>query len=450
MRTLATPLVLLFVALLTLAQGCARQPFNTASLPEPAPVNATPERPAPQPGDLFWPDGAPASLDDFQTLARSADYVLLAESHTSACDHLIQARLLQAMADAGLNPVLGLEMVAVDRQDRLDRFNAGDIDLDELPEALDWADRWGHAYELYRPVLETAREIHAPLFALNLPPDLVRAVSRHGAASLDELDDMAHAQKELLPAEVIPPSEAQRSMLKLEFQRHVELFENKGMDDEAIAKRLKQFYFIQSLWDTTMAQEAVRARKESARPVAIILGTGHAEYGWGLAHRLKTLDPLGRALIVVPWRGDDRDPEAGDLFFYCPLTQRSRLGMTLEWSEDRARVTEVQPGSPACAAGLLADDLILSAQGMEVESLFTLHKAARKAAQDDAPLLLEIERGEEILELSLELPESPMPTSEEPKAEAPDATTDETPGAAADEAPETPSESDSAPELGTN
>lgn len=89
-----------------------------------------------------------------------------------------------------------------------------------------------------------------------------------------------------------------------------------------------QFITVQSLWDTVMAENAVRVRKLEGSPVVVLAGSGHVENGWGIALRLQSLDPGAKVLLVMPWRADPADelPPAGlgDVFFSCPLPPDAR------------------------------------------------------------------------------------------------------------------------------
>lgn len=89
-----------------------------------------------------------------------------------------------------------------------------------------------------------------------------------------------------------------------------------------------QFITVQSLWDTVMAENAVRVRQLEGSPVVVLAGSGHVENGWGIALRLQSLDPEAKVLLVMPWRADpavELPPEAlGDVFFSCPLPPGAR------------------------------------------------------------------------------------------------------------------------------
>ncbi|NJB68637.1 putative iron-regulated protein [Desulfobaculum xiamenense] len=391
--------------------ACARTPADpVGGVVRPAVV-----APA-MPGEMFDATGGPLSMRDFVRRALDVRYVLLGEGHSSACDHAVQAEAIAAIDSAAVaagrpRPVVGLEMVPRERQDVLDRFNAGELSVEELPTALDWPNVWGHPYALYEPVIRAARERGLPLVALNVPLRLVRAVSTSGLSGLDAGD------RALLPDVIIPPREDQRESLREEFERHRMIMNRKGATDDA----LERFMTSQSLWDSAMAGAAVEAYRAWSRPVVVVVGSGHVEYGWGLGYRLSVLDPGAKALSVVPWRGvEPVDLAQADVFFYCALTHASRLGFSVELQAGGAAITAVEPDSRAAKAGLAVGDVITAAQGMTVVELWVLHKAAIRASrEDDGRLRLDVRRDGASREIIIQLTRSRPGGGSAPEADGP-------------------------------
>lgn len=368
----------------------------------PAPVMPVIDIPS---GGFFTVNGTLTEvLSDAQLagLASGARYILVGEGHSSACDHMVQARVLRALAAAGRRPAVGLEMVPVDREPVLERFNRGEIPLDDLEKALDWRAFWGFPLDLYAPVFETALELGLPLAALNLPKDVTRSLSAKG------VEGLTPQEAAWMPYQLIPPLPGQRASLQQEFNRHrhfrmkkpngedkpdgetqpgqteqPEQAEQSGKADPA----LERFLAVQSAWDSKMAEAAVEAWDKYARPVVILVGSGHVEFGWGIPFRLRGLDPGAGILIIAPWRGGEPvEPLAADAFFHCHETHESRLGFTLESLQEGALVMAVVPGSKAEAAGFLKGDLMVEVGGQAVTGLWAMHKAAAQARAKGQPL----------------------------------------------------------------
>ncbi|MDQ7832792.1 MAG: ChaN family lipoprotein [Desulfovibrionaceae bacterium] len=357
--------------------------------------------------------GRPLTGNDLPRAVAPYDYALVGESHPSPCDHAAQAAVLAALLDAGQRPAIGLEMVDVTRQDMLAAFYAGKLAVADLPRALDWENNWGFSFSLYAPIFELAARSGLPVHALNLPPGLARAVGARGVNSVTPWESA------LLPGEIIPAGERATARLTAFFAEHAAMMPQSksapaAAASEAAKTRLGSFLTVQALWDTQMAYAAVAARFQSGRPMLILAGGGHVEFGDGIAARIRRLDPDAAILTIMPWRGGpDPEPGEADLFFYCPLVFQSRLGFSLEMSDTGGKtpapalVTAVTPGSRAEAAGVLQGDAIVSVAGGPVTSLFDLHKAAMDAGREKKPLRLTVLRGGESLDISIELPTRP-------------------------------------------
>jgi uncharacterized iron-regulated protein len=334
----------------------------------------------PQKGEFISNYGQPLSLEEVVAMARGYDYILIGEGHRNPVDHKVQQALLDGLSGNGDGLSLGLEMVGVDRQQELDDYCKGQVSLDGLPAELDWAENWGYDFGLFRDHFAIAKRNGVPVAGLNVPSKVVRKISRDG------LDGLSDEERALLPAEIVPPATDQRAFLNAVMAMH----KNKDAKDEQERER---FYLVQSIWDSKMAEQAVRLRRQYDWPVLVVAGAGHVEYGWGIAKRIRWFDPAARILTIMPWRGGEFDSEAGDVFFYSPDTYRSRMGMVLSGQADGILVESVSRGSRADRAGLRPGDLLTEASGIPLEGLFSLHLAGTKVHDADEPLVFTVLRG---------------------------------------------------------
>lgn len=380
-------------------------------------------------GQLVRPDGSPASEQDFLRLAGQAEYILLGERHDNPLDHQVQARLLASLAESGKKPVLGLEMLPRRRYDRqLAAFSKGRISLESLPEKLDWPRTWGFDFALYKPLFAVVEQYSLPAYGLNIPNEVRLGVSRRGLAGLTP------SEKKELPAVITPPLPEQRQKLADFFRQHGAMMvrSRKAADtppgsragstadsSRLAANRaagmqgrpsivsgqqndpLERFLLIQSLWDSTMAEQAVRLHRQytksgNASPVVIVAGGGHVEYEYGIAHRLRTMQPGARILSVMPFSDRKPEAEAASLFYFSsassPMGGRPRIGLTLARENDKLRVTAVADGSRAEKAGFQVGDILERAGSLRVQSAEDLHTAAQDARKRGFPLTIAVQR----------------------------------------------------------
>ncbi|MCG9894228.1 MAG: ChaN family lipoprotein, partial [Fimbriimonadaceae bacterium] len=134
-----------------------------------------------------------------------------------------------------------------------------------------WKTQWGLDYSLYRPVFEAARELRAPLVALNLPRGWVRRIGRQGPAALE-------------PGEAIWAPD-----IDTDTPDHLKVFTALLGGHPLAGERGRNMHAAQVSWDEAMAQTAVdwMAGVRSRKAVMVILaGSGHALYGQGINLRL--------------------------------------------------------------------------------------------------------------------------------------------------------------------
>ncbi len=349
--------------------------------------------PVPQPGEFYTGDGQRLSPQELVRKIKDKDFVLLGESHNNPCDHKVQAKVMDLLAESGVDFILGMEMVDVSRQDILDSFNRGEISIEELPDSLDWRKTWGYDFELYRPVFESAKKHGIPVKALNLPSEVTRSISHYGLDSLDE------QKREYLPEKVAMPPEEQLSFLEEQYEMH------QGFVPED-RSQLQHFIQAQSTWDSKMAEMAVQFGDEHSVPVVVLAGSEHVRMGWGIEHRLMQQDADARVARVLPLRDVENISPDNPLYFYCPPVQhgRMRLGLVMSRQGDALIVRGVVDDSAAARAGFMKGDEIVSAGGEPVREMSDLHEAAVKASETGEPVMFQVLRKASVKSLKLELP----------------------------------------------
>ncbi|WP_285907695.1 ChaN family lipoprotein [Pseudodesulfovibrio pelocollis] len=339
----------------------------------------------PASGEFVSVDGDRLSFDEVMALTRDTNYILLGENHPNVCDHTVQQRVLAAMAESDTPPVVGFEMVAADKQPVLDDFAAGIVEVDDLEAELEWSERWGYPFALFRGHFEIIRRHSLPVAGLNAPSAVTRKIARQG------LDGLTPDEVAWLPAVIVPPADDQMPLLDAVFELHQGRDSRDPELDEAT--RRERFLLVQSIWDSAMAEAAVALRRKYDWPVLVVAGGGHVEHGWGIARRIRQFDPGARILLLMPWRGGEFEADAADAFFFCPDTYESRMDMTLVATGRGGLLVErVGRGSRAETAGLRPGDLLIEAAGVRLDRLMDLHAAGFKVHKADQPLVFTVQR----------------------------------------------------------
>ncbi|AHF92456.1 hypothetical protein OPIT5_21555 [Opitutaceae bacterium TAV5] len=270
------------------------------------PVFAGPVASAESAGDgtdrAFWLD-----LIDGETAAQAtvladlaqADVVYAGETHSIDRHHAVQLLLLRALDERGVPLVLCLEQIEARRQPAVDRFNRGELDFEGLAREIDWGRTWKN-YPDYRALCEYAQARGIPVYALNAPAEVIRAVSRGGGiARLDS------AGRGVLPADIVLDDPPYERLMNLLLSVHM------AMDPE----KLRPVFEAQVARDETMAENIVAARRlpiasgagkagqpaGRARTAFVVCGSGHVRFGLGTPDRVRRRSPgiVDRVVLVT-------------------------------------------------------------------------------------------------------------------------------------------------------
>jgi S1-C subfamily serine protease len=125
-----------------------------------------------------------------------------------------------------------------------------------------------------------------------------------------------------------------------------------------------------------MAEAIAGALRKGQRPLVVgIMGSGHVEYGDGVAHQLAALKVNNDVVTALPWNsGTDCPPAvpriANLIFGLAPSaatrTPPPRLGVVVSKAETGVKIDEVVTQSVAETTSLQAGDVIETAAGVSV------------------------------------------------------------------------------------
>ena len=213
--------------------------------------------------------------DDILAAMVAADVVILGEVHDNP-DHHIR----QAMAVAALRPrAVVWEMLSAQMAGRVTADLIGQPQ--KLEQVLEW-DRSGWPdFAMYYPIFQAAPG--ARIYGANVSRDATRAVMVDGLAGAFGEGAGVYGLTRPLPADEQAAREADQMAAHC---------------DALPAEILPGFVDIQRLRDARLAQMVVQAMAETAGPVVVITGNGHARKDRGLAAYLQRVAPQLRVFAL--------------------------------------------------------------------------------------------------------------------------------------------------------
>ncbi len=290
---LVRALPLLSAALLLLLAACARRIDPTLVHAPLSPSRAwvsTLHRDHPLVGRI-WDVRAGRFVDEpaLDSALVAAPFVLLGETHDNPDHHLLQARLIRAIAASGRRPALAFEMLTTDQQPLVDAsLSRAPRSPDALARAVGWKrSRWPD-FDMYRPIFAAGLEAGLPIVAANLPRGEAKGVVGRGKEALDPALRERLARDEPLPEPVL-------ASLRDEMREsHCNELPEEMLDPLVLAQRAR---------DARMAERVASAGERGA---ILVAGKGHVRTDRGIPWVLAK-DVPDRATAAVAFL--EVDPE---------------------------------------------------------------------------------------------------------------------------------------------
>lgn len=255
-RVLHLPAVAL--ALLIAAGGCGR----AAQIEWESPV----EREHPLVGKI-WDVSRSTAISETTLNERlfGSRFVMLGEQHDNPDHHVLQAKLVRALLEAGRHPAVGFEMLSTDDSAAVARYLArSPKDAAGLGDAVNWRRTGWPEWRFYQPIAQAALDGSVPIVATNLSKPATDAVRRNGLAGL--------GPALTTQLRLVEPSPETRTAMATEIR---EAHCGQASDD-MIARMVD----IQWARDARMAQSLARSGQRDG--AVLITGAGHARRDRGV------------------------------------------------------------------------------------------------------------------------------------------------------------------------
>jgi uncharacterized iron-regulated protein len=217
-------------------------------------------------------------------------FVYVGESHDDMAMHDIQLRIIQALFEKYRDIAVGLEMLPTETQPVLDRWSLGLLTRDEFLRESLWYVHWSLNFGFYEKIFDFAKENRIPLYALNVPRDVITKVRLGG------WDSLTDAEKAMVPRPDLS-LEDHRALMRAIFGEAEIPHEMKGA--EGFDKMFEGLYRAQVAWDEVMAANAIRGAEASKARMVVLAGSGHFLYKLGINRRVHDQNHLPFATVVA-------------------------------------------------------------------------------------------------------------------------------------------------------
>lgn len=322
-----------------------------------------------------------------------AGMVVVGESHTSTEFHAVQLRILEELYKTGRSVLVGLEMYPSTEQQHLDNWSKGLLTEKGFVALSRWYSNWGYNWNYYRDIFLFAQERRLPMFALNVPREIVSAVRRKSRQSLSP-EEAAH----------MPPK------IDTESEEHFMLFRallesDQGVHSSMDAAQWRAMFEAQCTWDAAMAYNAVRALREhggEGAVMVVLIGSGHAAYGLGIQRQARQwYQGTIASVIPIPVMDDRNRPVETVRASYAdfvwgifpernPFYPDLGIATTEAPGSKRRQVLSVEKDSVAKRAGFEVGDILISMDGIPIADRETLNRlVAEKRWGDGAQFVVE-------------------------------------------------------------
>ncbi len=312
---------------------------------------------------IHMPTGTKIKFSDLTRFFDCANVLYVGETHANKASHQVQLKILKSCYEKfGSNLAVGMEMFTRPYQPFLDQWISGEIDEKKLLEDTRWDKEWGYDYDLYKDIMDFAREKKIPVIALNAQKEAVRMVSSKGLKGLSD------EEKKRLP-EIDTTDFFHRVYLQKAIEGHID----RSAD-------IEKYNDVQCLWEEYMAQTIVdylSSWEGKDKKFVVFAGNGHIIYDFGIPKKVFQRAPLPYYTIYpADFQGNKPASDQGLFLQEIPLepadfiwvisplgieNKRIYLGVKIQrTSDNKLVIQEINPKSPAEKAGFTVGDIILS------------------------------------------------------------------------------------------
>jgi aminopeptidase N len=280
--------------------------------------------------------------------------IYIGEHHDEFAHHINQLNIIKELYTANKKLDIGMEMFQRPFQKAIDDYINGRIGEKEFLKKTEYFKRWKLDYNLYKPIVDFARQNKIPIIALNIDNEIVEKVAQNG------IDSLTEEEKKRVPAEMDFSDREYKERLREVFNQHSSL--KQGNFDF--------FCQAQILWDEIMAESIDRfLRNNPDHQIVVLAGNGHLSYGSGIPKRVFRRNGYRYSIIETD---EDIEENIADYVLYPEKlkgTTSPKLGVLLANENGKIKVSGFTNNSIAKRSGLKKGDTILSFDSNPIQSI---------------------------------------------------------------------------------
>jgi uncharacterized iron-regulated protein len=261
-------------------------------------------------GETFYVDtiisartGQPVTFEAMLEDLAGVHVVYVGETHTNSHHHLIQKRMIEALAAQHPELTVGMEMFDYRYDPVLAEWSAGQLDREAFIKKTHWyvhRSGWGYNFELYAPIFEVIQDKDLRLVGLNVPGWIPAKISAAG------IENLLPDERKLLAEQIDTSNEDHRA--------YVEAVFNDNPHHQI--KSFDYFYEAQCAWEDTMAESI--ARKLGQTPMVVVIGNGHIQNKYGVPDRAYGRNPVPFRTVYLASVGSEVDLDVADYIWVTP------------------------------------------------------------------------------------------------------------------------------------
>ena len=250
------------------------------------------------PGKIYAADtGKSISFAEMIQGMASSQFVYIGETHNSLPMHQIQSKIIESLWEQDRDLSVGLEMYPITQQEALNKWSLGLLSEEEFIRDGRWYVNWNFHFGFYRDIFRTIKKNSIPLYALNVPREIISSIRMKGWKAL------SREEKEMVPEPDLTNRD-HRALIRAIFESSDLPPQMKGRGLEMAFEGL---YRAQTAWDETMARYVLEAQNKEGGKIVVLAGSGHLLYNLGINLRAynKRRMPFKTVVCVVIPEGEE-------------------------------------------------------------------------------------------------------------------------------------------------